>query len=717
MGPIRGRLVAGIAATFLALLACAGQASATPTTYTVSSFGDGTGSCTGTVCTTLRAAVNYAQSSCSTVQLGAGTYTLDVGEVAINSPTCSTGYALTIVGAGPTQTVIRQTGQGRVLDYQTGGPFLIKELEITGGNVSPGGTNGQAAWGGGISTDGPTTLDHVAVIGNSATAGPGSAGSSPTAGGGVAGGGIAALTTNAVLTLTDSTITDNAAVGGDGGSDGLSYAGTAGGAAFGGGLSLNASATIVDSTISGNSVTGGSGGDSIAHSGGNGGSGYGGGIDAQGTLELVDSTVTGNTAAGGAGGLSDLGPAGQAAGSNGGGIRAATGPDILLFYSDTLDGNTAGMGGNLYSGSTTEDITLNNTVFADGVATADVTGTTGNCSIQAALGLNIVDRGHNLETSAAPSSGHSACGLSPGAQDLFESSARLGALADNGGPTQTMFPQSGSPLLRAGGSCLDPSQTPAVPLTTDQRGEPRGSTCDIGAVQVQAAAATGRPTLSGIPAVGQTLSCSAAGIFTGEGLTIAYGWERNGSPISGQTGTSYELTSADAGTTVSCTVTAAAIAGAPVTVSASVAVPATPASSTPASTPGQSSTPAPTPGASSTPAPTPGTIKLLAKRLTASGGRVATRLRCIGGTGGCAGTLQITIVIKRKTVRLASGSYRIGSGATTALAPKLSATARALLAVHHKGLNAELTLTPRAGTSAGTRVTIKNKAVRRKKQH
>ena len=65
----------------------------------------------------------------------------------------------------------------------------------------------------------------------------------------------------------------------------------------------------------------------------------------------------------------------------------------------------------------------------------------------------------------------------------------LGALGANGGPTNTMVPNPGSPLIDAipdpGGGC------PAAPtITTDQRGvtRPQGPGCDIGAVEVQVAA-------------------------------------------------------------------------------------------------------------------------------------------------------------------------------------------------------------------------------------
>jgi len=55
----------------------------------------------------------------------------------------------------------------------------------------------------------------------------------------------------------------------------------------------------------------------------------------------------------------------------------------------------------------------------------------------------------------------------------------LGALASNGGPTQTMALQAGSPAINAGSGC------PAA----DQRGAPRAGACDIGAFEFGAALA------------------------------------------------------------------------------------------------------------------------------------------------------------------------------------------------------------------------------------
>jgi hypothetical protein len=716
MGPIRGWSVAGVAAGLVVVLACAAPASAAVNTYTVTGFTDVGGSCVSDVCPSLRVALQAAASNPgSTVQLDAGTYALSSGQLQVIASSGS-GYAVTIEGAGPTQTIIEQTdGTHRVL-LLDGGPYLLKDLEVTGGNLTDA-TSGGEDLGGGIYANGGLSLDHVAVVGNTVTAGPGAAGSSSTPGGNAFGGGLAETAADAV-SIVDSTIAGNRVIGGRGGDGGLSHSGTAGGTALGAGMSLEGSATIVGSTITANTATGGEGGGSISLSPAHGGSAFGGGVLFTGTLDMVNSTVTQNAAIGGAAGIQTLGSSTSFAGdSNGGGIDTFAGTDdILLLYSDTLDGNSAGEAGNLYSGAETGTIVLNNTALADGLASGGSAGASDNCEIDnSAPGLTIDDLGANFESDPAPSSGMSACDLSSAHHDLFDSSAKLAALADNGGPTQTMFPQAGSPLLRAGGTCLDPSHTPAVPLTTDQRGEPRGSTCDIGAVQVQGAAAAGQPTLTGNAAVGQTLSCSPSGAFTGEDLAYAYAWLRNGTTIGGQTGTSYQLAAADGGTTVSCQVTATGIAGPAAVASASVAVPAAAAPTPVAPTP-VAPTPV-APGPATPAARTPGAIGLLSKRLIAGEKRVSVGLRCAGGSGGCEGTLRISVTKKHRFVLIATTSYKLASGASRKLSVRLSATGVRLLAAHPRSFAARLWLTPTGATLSKTaNVTISRASHRRRKR-
>lgn len=66
--------------------------------------------------------------------------------------------------------------------------------------------------------------------------------------------------------------------------------------------------------------------------------------------------------------------------------------------------------------------------------------------------------------------------------------------------------------------------------------------------------ATPVPTISGSAKVGQTL-VAAAGAWAPLPVVLAHQWNRNGVPIGGATATSYALTNADAGATITVTVT------------------------------------------------------------------------------------------------------------------------------------------------------------------
>lgn len=62
-------------------------------------------------------------------------------------------------------------------------------------------------------------------------------------------------------------------------------------------------------------------------------------------------------------------------------------------------------------------------------------------------------------------------------------------------------------------------RSPARPLRVDQRGLPR-STCDIGAFQTQPIKLTGKPKITGTPAVGHTLTCATGTlVVTGDGIS------------------------------------------------------------------------------------------------------------------------------------------------------------------------------------------------------
>ncbi len=63
------------------------------------------------------------------------------------------------------------------------------------------------------------------------------------------------------------------------------------------------------------------------------------------------------------------------------------------------------------------------------------------------------------------------------------------------------------------------------------------------------------PSISGTPAVGETLFCSQ-GVWEGNPAGYTYAWLRDGSSIAGQTASTYTVQIADQGHAISCAVTA-----------------------------------------------------------------------------------------------------------------------------------------------------------------
>jgi hypothetical protein len=79
------------------------------------------------------------------------------------------------------------------------------------------------------------------------------------------------------------------------------------------------------------------------------------------------------------------------------------------------------------------------------------------------------------------------------------------------------------------------------------------------------------PTISGVPKVGVTLSVTT-GAWNNSPILYSYQWLRNGNPIGGANGTIYVPVHADAGTALSCTVTATNAVGSTAATSASTAL-------------------------------------------------------------------------------------------------------------------------------------------------
>ena len=138
---------------------------------------------------------------------------------------------------------------------------------------------------------------------------------------------------------------------------------------------------------------------------------------------------------------------------------------------------TAEGGGLDNNAGSLHDVTLINTVVA-GNTTVTSAGSPQSPDVRG----QIVSGGHNLIGIADGANQQNNLPAFSVPGDLAGSlasplNAKLGPLQNNGGPTQTMLPLPGSPLLGAG----DASQAPS----TDQRGAARaGGPADIGAVQV-----------------------------------------------------------------------------------------------------------------------------------------------------------------------------------------------------------------------------------------
>jgi len=248
------------------------------------------------------------------------------------------------------------------------------------------------------------------------------------------GGGIYNLGT---LTITNSTLSGNS-------SDDSAVA--IGG--LGGGIYNAGKLTIIASTVSGNSVSRFR----------LGASPYGGGIYNVGNLTVTNSTLSANQAM-------DHWPAGV---PYGGGIANKSGRAIISNSSiskntaliHTPFGTAGTYGGGIDNGSATA--ILQNTILANNTPAA------GNCHGT----LNSL--GFNMSSDAS-------CNLN-GPGDQKSINPVLGALQNNGGPTNTMALLAGSPAIKAGNpsGCTDGS---GHLLTTDQRGWSRPTPCDIGAYE------------------------------------------------------------------------------------------------------------------------------------------------------------------------------------------------------------------------------------------
>ena len=431
-------------------------------------------------------AITFGQDTAITLTTGAPT-------IAKNLSIDGTGHTVSVDGNNADRVfeidsgTVSLTGltiqHGKVsnLHGSAGGIFNYGTLTITNSTISA----NASSYGGGIYNQGSLTVTNSTFSGNSATE---------------YGGGIF---NNGTLTVTDSTFSANSTHGDGGGID-----------------NSGGTLTVTNSTFSANSANNGSGGGLY-----NGGtltitnstfsanaSGYdGGGIFNDGTLTVTNSTFSGNSATEYAGGIGNAGTlavtdstfSANSAGVYGGGIYTYTGhtttvtnstfsansanngsggiynAGTLTVTNSTFSANSApwGTGGGIYSNEGAP-ATLKNTLLANSTR-LDKTSSNGNCAGA------ITDGGNNLDTGTT-------CGFSAANNSLSSSDPKLGALADNGGTTQTFALLSGSAAIDTG----DDTVCAAAPVNNlDQRGiaRPQYVHCDIGAYEY-VLAATATPT-------------------------------------------------------------------------------------------------------------------------------------------------------------------------------------------------------------------------------
>ena len=278
------------------------------------------------------------------------------------------------------------------------------------------------------------------------------------------------------MTVSDSTLSGNGEYGGSGGAiynDGtmtISNSTLSGNAAnglwgIGGAIYNGGTMTVSNSTLSGNVASGSPY------------AGFGGAIynDAGGRLIVSSSTLADNAAVGGTDVQeSPYLPYYDTVGADGGGGGLYVAGGTVSIDHSTLAGNQAlggpgdsppgfGYGGAIDNATAQSALTIYDTILADGYSDYGPN-----------LFGSLTSLGHNLVDNSTDGSGFAAT-------DLLNVNPRLGALQDNGGPTQTMALLVGSPAVNVG----DNTGAPAY----DQRGPGFarifGGAIDIGAFEAQ----------------------------------------------------------------------------------------------------------------------------------------------------------------------------------------------------------------------------------------
>ncbi len=346
---------------------------------------------------------------------------------------------------------------GGAVDLRGGGTLAVSGSTFTGDGANDGGAID--VQGGRATVTGSTFSQDTAGTGGAVDVGDGAG--------------------TGTLTLDDSTISGGGAVDG-----GAAAVGLHGGH---GALAIRSSLLYDNGASDGGAVDVGdlSGAGSLDMSDSalwDNGAGDGGAVDVgdhggQGTLHLFDSALASDGAA------------------DGGTIDAGDhrGQGSVVVEESTITGGQADVGGALElggpGGGAGAGLLVHDTVVDNGgVAAVDVVAGSLVAAATVVAGSGpadcagaVTDAGYNLEDDAGAS-----CGFSPANHSVAGVDPALGPLENNGGPTETMLPAPGSPLL---GQVPDPASITVSGLAValcpvrDQRGVSSGAgACTIGSV-------------------------------------------------------------------------------------------------------------------------------------------------------------------------------------------------------------------------------------------
>jgi hypothetical protein len=428
--------------------------------------------------------VNDSTLSDNTANHGGGAIYQSSGTLILNDSTLSDNMANNtcaggggILEAGGTVTVNGSTLSGNSTNsacIADGGGILQSSgtVTVTNSTLSNNSATGNATGGGIDNVGGTLTVTNSTLSNNSAT-GAGS-------GGGIAG--------SATVTVMNSTISDNNANYEGGGiivnggtftvTSSTVSGNTAGGAcgcgAAGGGIYNAGTLTVTNSTLSGNTAS----------------TGPGGGIDNHNaTVTVTNSTLSGNSAANGGG-----------PGNGGGAIHSYEGS--MFVIDSTVSGNIgpAGFGGGILANFAT--------TFVGATILANNPGD--DCSGFGVDQYNIAD--------------DATCGI-PATGTL---DASLGALGNNGGPTQTILPaQTIQPSPTSPAVRVIPTGTTlnsvSVCPRTDQRGVASVGNCTIGAVEVPPGVQPDPPVIGAVSAGNVSVTVSFTPGSPGSGPILSFG--------------------------------------------------------------------------------------------------------------------------------------------------------------------------------------------------